>query len=215
MRWWVFILFASGICLAIGVAVDQYFFSAKAPSVIKAPISDGDKPVVDETVPLQKDVDSYSVPPAHPRYIDIPALDIARSRVQPLGLTKKNALDTPRNLSDSGWYTKSSYPGQGSGVVMIDGHSGGLSRNGVFVNLDKLQNGDAITIERGDGKRFAYRVVERRSESLAETNATGMARLFQPYEPTKEGLSLITCGGNWNPRQQVFDKRILVRAVAE
>ena len=34
-----------------------------------------------------------------------------------------------------------------------------------------------------------------------------------PYDGTKEGLGLITCAGNWVPRDKVFDKRILVRAV--
>jgi hypothetical protein len=70
-------------------------------------------------------------------------------------------------------------------------------------------------IERGDGKKFTYRVVEDKTESLADTNSTGMSRLFQPYDNTKQGLSLITCGGNWSPHRQLFDKRILVRSVAE
>jgi hypothetical protein len=42
-----------------------------------------------------------------------------------------------------------------------------------------------------------------------------MKRLLTPFEPAKEGLGIITDAGNWVPRDKVFDKRILVRAVAE
>ena len=68
-------------------------------------------------------------------------------------------------------------------------------------------------IERGDGKQIVYKVTENKTESLKDTNATGMQRLMTPYDGTKEGLGLITCAGNWVPRDKVFDKRILVRAV--
>jgi hypothetical protein len=36
---------------------------------------------------------------------------------------------------------------------------------------------------------------------------------MQPYDTSKEGLGLITNAGNWIPRDKVFDKRILLRAV--
>ncbi|MDM2096412.1 class F sortase [Mycobacteroides abscessus] len=170
---------------------------------------------VDETPISQAAIDTYNVPATHPRYISIPALGVTKARVVVVGLTKGNALDTPRNIGDTAWYDKSAYPGQGSGTVLIDGHNGGISRNGIFYNLDKLAIGDEITIERGDGKQYTYTVVENRTESLRETNATGMARLLSPYDPSKEGLGLITCAGNWVPRDKVFDKRILVRAVAQ
>lgn len=172
-------------------------------------------PTVDEAPIPRAAIDNYRVPATHPRYISIPALNVTKARVVAVGLTKGNALDTPRSISDTAWYTKSAYPGQGDGTVLIDGHNGGISRNGIFFNLDKLKSGDEITIERGDGKQFKYAVVENRTETLKDANATGMTRLLTPYDPTKEGLGLVTCAGNWVPSKHVFDKRILVRAVAE
>ena len=77
------------------------------------------------------------------------------------------------------------------------------------------RKGDEIIIERGDGKKIRYSVMENKLETLMEANTSGMKRLMTPYDSTKEGLGLITCAGNWVPRDKVFDKRILIRAVAQ
>lgn len=203
------------ILIVIGIYFGyQWFTKGDQPPLIPLPASALADPTVDESPVSQAAIDSHTVPATHPRYISIPALSIDRARVQQVGLTKDNMLDTPKNISDTAWYTKSAAPGQGYGSVLIDGHNGGISRNGVFVNLDKLKNDDRITIERGDGKKVVYKVVENRTMSLKEANATGMKDLMTPYESGKEGLGLITCAGKWVPRDKVFDKRILVRAVA-
>lgn len=202
------------LLLVIGWYAYQWFVTGEKPPVIPLPASALADTSVDESPVTDSMIDSYTVPATHPRYISIPALNVDKARVQVVGLTKNNILDTPRNISDTAWYSQSATPGQGYGQVVIDGHNGGVSRDGIFVNLDKLANGDEITIERGDGKQIIYKVVENKTESLKDTNATGMQRLMTPYDNTKEGLGLITCAGNWVPRDKVFDKRILVRAVA-
>lgn len=202
------------LLLVIGWYAYQWFVTGEKPPVIPLPASALADTSVDESPVTDSMIDSYTVPATHPRYISIPALNVDKARVQVVGLTKNNILDTPRNISDTAWYNQSATPGQGYGQVVIDGHNGGVSRDGIFVNLDKLANGDEITIERGDGKQIIYKVVENKTESLKDTNATGMQRLMTPYDNTKEGLGLITCAGNWVPRDKVFDKRILVRAVA-
>jgi len=121
-------------------------------------------------------------------------------------------LDVPKTLDDTGWYTKSATPGSGVGAVVIDGHNGGISRNGIFAGLDKLKKGDQISIERGDGKRFTYEVYDVRDMPLEWVNKAGMKEMMYSVEPDKEGLSLITCSGRWVPKDKVFDRRILVRA---
>ncbi|MFZ2544527.1 MAG: class F sortase [Candidatus Saccharimonadales bacterium] len=192
----------------------SWFTTGTRPPIVPLPAVALADPAVDETVLTQASIDNYTVPATHPRYISIPALNVKNARVQSVGLTKDNVPDTPRNISDTAWYNKSAIPGQGGGAVLIDGHNGGISRDGIFVNLDKLKNDDIIIIERGDGKKITYSVVENKIESLKDANATGMQRLLTPYDPAKEGLGLITCAGNWVPRDKVFDKRILVRAIA-
>lgn len=212
---WLFLIMLFAGFYAIGSLALEWYTTGKRPSVLPLPASALADPSVDETPVSQAAIASYAVPATHPRYISISSLGINKARVQVVGLTKYNTVAMPRSISDAGWYSKSAYPGQGYGSVLIDGHNGGISRNGIFANLDKLRIGDSITIERGDGKKIRYTVVENKIESLKDANATGIKRLLTPYITAKEGLGLITCAGNWVPRDKVFDKRILIRAVEE
>lgn len=191
----------------------QWFTNGDQPPLIPLPAAALADPTIDESPVRQSDIDSYKVPANHPRYISIPALNIKNARVQTVGLTSNNTLDTPKNISDTAWYTKSALPGQGYGAVVIDGHNGGVTRDGVFAGLNTLKDDDEIIIERGDGKEVVYKVVENRTMSLQQANTTGMKDLLTPYDTSKEGLGLITCAGKWIPRDKVFDKRVLIRAV--
>ncbi len=205
------------VCLVV-VAVYwgyKWYVSGEKPPIIPLPATAYADPSVDETPVSDSEIDKHTVPASHPRYISIPALGIGKSRVVTVGLTKLNTLDTPRNINDTAWYEKSATPGQGYGQVVIDGHNGGISKDGVFVNLDKLDEGDDIIVERGDGKKITYKVTKTVTLSLKETNDSGMQELMKPYDKSKEGIGLITCAGKWIPRDKVFDQRILVWAVAE
>jgi LPXTG-site transpeptidase (sortase) family protein len=214
LRWIVLALLAALLVVA-GYYGYQWFITGEKPPVVPLPASALADPSIDESPVTQTMIDNYTVPATHPRYISIPALNVVNARVQSVGLTKNNTLDTPKNISDTAWYNKSATPGQGYGSVVIDGHNGGISRDGVFAGLDKLKKGDEIVIERGDGEKITYTVVENKTESLKDANTTGMKRLMMPFDKSKEGLGLITCAGKWVPRDKVFDQRILVRAIAE
>lgn len=215
IKYWLIGLAVVAMLGTVGWFLLQWYTTGDKPAFLPLPASALADPTVDETPVTKSDIDNYHVDAHHPRYISIPALNIDKARVQTVGLTKYNTLDTPRNISDTAWYNQSAYPGQGYGAVLIDGHNGGISRNGVFAKLSSLKKDDEITIERGDGKKFHYFVVENKTESLKDANTTGMQRLLTPFDTDKEGLGLITCAGNWVPRDKVFDKRILIRAVAE
>lgn len=167
---------------------------------------------IDETPVTDKQRQSHTVPSDHPKYIEIPKLGISQVRVLRVGVTANNMLDVPKTLDDTGWYVKSATPGSGAGAVMIDGHNGGATRNGVFAQLGSLTKGDQISIERGDGKILTYEVADVRDESLEWVNKEGMKEMMKSVDPSKEGLSLITCSGKWVPKNKVFDRRILVRA---
>jgi len=212
---WLICLVIVLVLVAVGYYAYEWYTTGSRPPLVPLPASAYADPSVDESPVTLADINNYKVPATHPRYISIPALGINKARVVIVGLTKNNTLDTPAKIADTAWYKDSAFPGQGYGEVVIDGHNGGISRNGIFVHLDQLKNDDKIIIERGDGKKFTYDVVENRTESLQDVNATGMQRLMTPYDSSNEGLGLITCAGNWIPRDRVFDKRILVRAVVE
>ena len=210
---WLFLVLFVGLLAAAGWFGYKWYTTGEVPP-IPLPVASAD-PRVDESVVTETQIDNYTVPASNPRYISIPKLNISQVRVQKVGVTPNNQLDVPKNINDAAWYEKSATPGQGFGAVLIDGHNGGITRNGVFAKLNTLNQGDEITIERGDGKKFTYSVVENESMTLDEVNSNGMKKMMKSADEDTEGLSLITCDGKWIPKIQQFDRRIMLRAVLE
>ena len=153
----------------------------------------------------------YSVPADHPRYLSISKLGIVNARVMSMGVNAAGELDTPYNIFDTGWYNQSSRPGHG-GVLVIDGHNGGPNVEGVFKHLNQLYAGDEIVIERGDGERFVYSVVENKEIPLSEADDYMITAFTSPV-PGTEALTLISCVGEWSQVQQTYLSRQFVRAV--
>ena len=206
---WVIILI---VLIVVGWFAWRFYTTGQLPPgvAVKA-LTNG--PQVDETPVTPQQVDAYTVPVSHPRYISIPSIGVGETRVYSVDVDKNNVLGTPANISDAAWYDKSATPGSGYGAVLIDAHNGGYTKDGVFAKLSALQTGALVTVERGDGKKFTYKVVSNVTMSLDDVNKYGMQQMMQSADPDKEGLSLITCAGNYIPRLGQFDKRVMVRAV--
>lgn len=206
----VFVFLAlAGMSFYYGV---RWYTTGEEPP-IPIPVASAD-PTVSEADITPAQVASYSVPELNPRYLSIPVLGIQNARVTPVGTTETGDLDTPSNINDVAWYTKSVTPGQGSGAMLINGHSGGFSKEGVFSQLDTLALGSEIIIERGDGKVFRYEVVENKNMPIAEVNNGGMKQMMYSARPDREGLNLISCSGRYIPKDKLFDHRIMLRAVS-
>lgn len=187
------------------------WYSTGELSPLPMPVAAADASI-DETPVTDAAIRTHVVPADQPRYIEIPSLGIAQTRITRVGVTPANILDVPRNIDDTGWYAKSATPGSGVGAVLIDGHNGGVSRDGVFAKLADLKQGSQIVVERGDGTSFTYEVSDVRDMPLEWVNKYGMKEMMRSVDPSKEGLSLITCSGKWVPKDRVFDRRVLVRA---
>ncbi len=212
-RWLFTALLILGLAVCGWYAYRWYTTGEEPPLPI--PVAALAEPRVDESEVSAQDRTAYTVPADHPRYVSIPALGIEDSRVRAVGVNEFGNLSTPYNIHDTAWYDKSATPGMGYGAVMIDGHNGGYSKDGVFAKIATLKNGDKIVVERGDGKKFTYAVTSNRTVTLEEANTSGMKELLQSSDPDKEGLSLISCAGNYVPRLQAFDHRVMVRAVLQ
>lgn len=212
---WIAVVAVLVICTVIGIQLVGWYTTGAKPPIVPLPASAYADSTIDETPVESGQVNSYTVSADHPRYISIPALDITNARVMKVGLTEKGLLRSPEFLDDAGWYEKSANPGQGYGAVLITGHNNGVSRKGAFAGLDKLRGGNTIIVERGDGKRITYSVIESKTEEVKQAFETGLKRLLTPYDTSKEGLGLITDAGKWIPRDKVYDKRILIRAIAK
>lgn len=152
----------------------------------------------------------YTVPPDHPKRLIIPKLAI-NANIYPMSLTQDGAIDAPKTAWGVGWYSGSSLPGN-PGVMFIDGHvNDSFNSPGVFYELHKLEAGDTIQIERGDGKLFSYQVVLL--EQVPQ-DKVDMQRLLRPVSH-KPGLNLITCGGKYDAKNKTYSERIIIFAEHE
>lgn len=157
--------------------------------------------------PSDSVVNSYTVAPDLPKYIDIPTLGV-HARIFPVGTTKSGALATPNNVYNTAWYNQSAKPGQ-AGAMLIDGHISSWTTHGVFYGLKKLSAGDFITVTRGDNQKFTYKVVK---STITAADKLDMASLLVSADVSKPGLNLISCSGDVIPGTNEFDKRIAVFA---
>lgn len=206
---WIFIVTLLGLLTALGWYGYRWYTTGDLPPLPFLAVSAGIS--VDESDISQEQIDAYSVPTTHPRYLNIPSLGVQKARVYPVGLDENNLLISPRNIHDVIWYDKSAQPGNG-GVTIIEGLSNGATRTGVFAKLSSLMKGDIVSVERGDGQIFNYLVDEVISMDLDQFVALGMQTMTQTFNDNKEALNITTTGGKWVPRLGTFDTRILLRA---
>lgn len=192
----------------------RWYTTGEVPPFVTLPASAIADTSVDESPISEQSRSNYSVAPRLPRYLSIPSVAVNKVRILSVGITGKDTLELPGNIHDVGWYKESALPGQGYGTVLLNGHSVGLSSKGPFVGLSNVTPKDKIIIERGDGRKVSYKVVDVKVEPLEYAITNGVKRLLTPYDKNKEGLGLISPTGNWIPRDETYSHRVLVRAVA-
>ena len=166
---------------------------------------------LDEVEPTNEEIKGYVVSADRPRYLTIESLGIANARILPMGVNARGELATPRNIFDVGWYEGSGEPGQG-GTMIIDGHNGGPHVSGVFKNLPALSENSIISIERGDGQIFKYRVVENKTVDLNDSDAYMSIAARSPKSGV-ESVTLISCTGEWSQQKKTYLSRQFVRAI--
>lgn len=177
-----------------------------------------DKPTILNDPRLERDEvlpeGDWSVAADEPRYLSIDKLGISNARVVSVGIKDGtyNQLDDPQNIHNVGWYNKSTKPGYGTSTNtagLYDGHNTGYAADGVFVNLGKLALGDLIKVERGDGEIFYFEVREVEMPLLEDID---MAKMSRNVEDGKEGLNIISCGGEWDGARNTYTHRVTARA---
>ena len=141
-----------------------------------------------------------------PQRILIPAIGVD-AVVEQVGVDATNAMDTPKNPRNTGWYSPGPRPGQ-RGNAAIDGHVdyAGLGPV-VFWRLSSMTPGMEIVIVADDGAR--WRFIVQSVETFGLTEFPGH-RVFGPSDETN--LSLISCIGNFDPVTASYDKRIIAFA---
>lgn len=124
-----------------------------------------------------------------PDLLLIPAIGV-RAKVQTVGLVANGdgEMAVPNNFTDVGWYGLGTLPGQ-SGSAVIVGHRNGKGvPEAVFFDLDKLIEGDRITVSDRFGKLLIFTVV---SVKVYDFDAPTQDIFLG--DKSKIRLNLITC----------------------
>jgi hypothetical protein len=144
---------------------------------------------------------SYSPPVT----LRIPSIGVTSGFVS-LGLEPDGALEVPQAADVVGWYRDAPAPGE-RGAAVVTAHVDWQHSRGVFHDLGRLQPGDDVTIERGDGVPVTFRV-SRVAEYPKEQFPT-----YDVYGSTDGAeLRMITCGGRFDDTTHSYDHNIVVFA---
>ena len=207
---WLLRLLLLGLIIAAGYYALMWYSTGQLP--IDLPIAAAD-PSVNETPISTLQRQDYHVDSSAPRLLTIAKLGLKDVRITPIELDKNRQLTMPKYLDDAGWFAKSAQPGQGYGAVVLDGHSKGTARTGIFTHLSSLKKGDVIDLERGDGKKLSYTVYDIHEMPTLEALKSGIPQAMYPVDDTKEGLSIIAESGRFVPKDNDFNQRTILRAL--
>jgi LPXTG-site transpeptidase (sortase) family protein len=158
----------------------------------------------------RRDATQLPRPDRTPRPVElrIPAIDV-RVTVDVVGLDAAGQVEVPVDVARSGWYRFSAKPGSGEGSTVIVGHVDGVDQGaGAFYDLRSLNPGDTVTVTRADDRRMTYQVVAR---ERFDKDRVPLGELFSRSGP--ERLTLITCGGPFDPASLEYTDNIVVTAV--
>ena len=145
--------------------------------------------------------------PVVPTRLRIPELGIDAAVVD-VRVLADGALDLPADVGRVGWYGGGPAPGQ-SGSAVLAAHVDYQGAPGVFLQLGTLRAGTQILIERSDASVVAFRSLgPARSYRKSSLPIDQLFRRGQAPE-----LTLITCGGAFDPATRSYQDNVVVSAV--
>lgn len=192
--------------IGISASIVLYLHEPDPPKIDFNPKSVGVDPDPSSVRPPSRVIATYSVPPTDPKYIAIPAIGISNTPILKLGLLSSGAIATPDNIYETGWYDRSSLPGQ-AGAMFIYGHVSSWAADGIFFNLNKLVSGDKVIITRGDNTTYTYQVV---TTKIYPYNSVNMSQVLSPTDQNNPGLNIMTCTGQVIKGTSEFNERLVV-----
>lgn len=205
---------AAGLVVAVTMAALPPLAAAEAgrPALVQAAVSNVQQRLQPALaalpVPASATAGPVAGPPPPPPKLPrlrIPSLKVDAWLGQ-VGLDTGGNIEAPKSGIDVGWYRFSVAPGA-AGNAIVDGHVDWYDNaQGVFWNLDRVRVGEAINLAREDGSTLAFAVD---SVTTVDQAAHPAGLYSREGAPT---LTLITCGGRWDPERRVYLSRVLVRA---
>lgn len=188
------------------VSLDPIYIAPPPPPPIILPVklpATAPKPVVTPAPsprPTTPPAPRVSTGPArYPARLLIPAVGIS-SPIIGVGVNAKGEMAVPSGSSNNvGWWKDGTIPGE-NGTAVLDAHV-----FAAFQALDQVKIGDNIYVERNDGSKLHFVVVDVETYAL---NAMTSRMLFG--EDGTPRLNLITCAGTLTPDHSTYDHRLVV-----
>jgi hypothetical protein len=143
-----------------------------------------------------------------PKKLRIPAIDVVAS-VNPVGVDAAGDFAVPPSVDQVGWYRFGPGVNASAGSVVIAGHVDSREQGrGAFFRLRELERGDEVTVTGDDGVVHTFRVIAR--EEYRKTKIPLDRYFARDGEPR---LTLITCGGPFDPVARHYRDNIVITAV--
>ncbi|MEU8819212.1 class F sortase [Actinoplanes sp. NPDC048796] len=168
-----------------------------------SPATSSAVPVADGALPRASATDA-------PARLRVPALDLD-ARVDAVGIDKATGdFAVPPSVDRVGWYRYGPGFSATAGSIVVAGHVDSAAEGkGAFFRLGSLKPGDAVTLTGADGKDRTFEVVAR--ERYRKT-AIPLAKYFARDGAPR--LTLITCGGPFDPETRHYRDNVVVTATA-
>ena len=200
-------LLAAGVLFALSITgtVGDNGYSGPGTSVDIGDISAILTPAATPTAELPPPSDAAINRIAIPRFgVEAP--------IVVLGVDDNGVMETPDGPTKVAWYDFSARPGypvdEDGGNAVFSGHVDYYNYGpAVFWNLRNLELEDEIEVGLTDGTMYRYSVISRKQYNAA----TAPIREIVGDTPT-EVITLITCGGTFDPSVGEYDDRVIVRA---
>ena len=136
----------------------------------------------------------------------IDRIDVA-APVVTAGAGDDGAMEVPEGIDEVAWYEFGPSPGQaGSAVLAAHVDMAGLGP-GVFFELHSLEAGDHITVLFDDASEQTFAVFDAERYLKEDLDND---RIFAREGPPI--LTLVTCGGGFNPSLRRYDSNVVVYA---
>lgn len=130
--------------------------------------------------------------------------------VQIKGVDGNNTMQSPDGPTNVAWYDFSVPPGN-IGNAVFSGHVDYINYGAaVFYNIKNLVAGDTVEIHLASGTVYKYAVTGPPQSVGANPTQEELAGIVG--ETQNEVITMITCGGTFNPSTHEYDHRTVVRA---
>lgn len=141
--------------------------------------------------------------------LTIPKYDVSGNIIV-MGVDEHGVMETPEDPWDIAWYDFTGHPGHGSNAV-FSGHVDWTFDTGpagaIFWHLKDLVQGDIIGVELEDGTSYQYSVISREQVDPETADIPAIVGATD-----NDVVTLITCGGPFDPVTRRHQERTIVRA---